>query len=522
LKAIADTDEDDLRRGLASLGAAEFLYEARLFPDLEYTFKHALTYEVAYGTLLHEQRCKLHRRIAEAIEWAYGTRLTEQFERLAHHYTEAGLAEQAIGYWQQAGQRAIERSANAEAIGLLERGLRLIETLPESPDRVQKEIALRVALGVALINRRGPKVPEVEQNYLRARALCEDVEDTQQLFPVVWGLWFCAQQRSELRHACELADQLLAIDQLANDSTLRIQAHHCQWASRFLRGELPAALEHTEQGMALYRADEHHTSTFAYGGHDPGVCSRNIGATVLWLLGYPDQALEWQDAAFALASELRHPETLTEALECGMQLSMFNRDRRTVRLKAEAVLEIATANKPLHYDMRATAARGWALVDQGEAEAGLALMPESVASLLEHHFAWTASYLSLVAMTWGRHGMAEEGLELVTEALTLTQRDDERWWEAELHRVKGELLLTNTPNTSAETEACFNQALDIARKQSARSLELRAATSLARLWQEQGNLKEARNLLAPIYDWFTEGFETRDLKDAKALLDELT
>jgi len=349
------------------------------------------------------------------------------------------------------------------------------------------------------------------------------VEDTQQLFPVVWGLWFGAQQRSELRHACELADQLLAIDQLANDSTLRIQAHHCQWASRFLLGELPTALEHAEHGMALYRADEHHTSTFTYGGHDPGVCSRVVGATVLWLLGYPEQASEWQEAAFALARELRHPESLAEALGSGMELSTFNRDGRTARLKAEALLEIPTANKPLAFDNRANAARGWALVDQGEIEVGLALMPDSVTSLLEYQFAWSAPYLSLVAMTWGRHGMAEEGLELVTEALTLTQRDDERWWEAELHRVKGELLLTNSPNTSGEaTEACFNQALDIARIQSARSLELRAATSLARLWQEQGKLKEARDLLAPIYDWFTEGFDTPDLKDAKALLDELS
>jgi len=522
LKFIADTTEEDLRRGLVNLGVAEFLYETRLFPDLEYTFKHALTYEVAYGSLLQDRRRELHGRIAEAIESVYATRIAEQLERLAHHYTEAGLAAQAVDYWQQAGRRAIERSADEEAIAHLDRGLNVLETLPESPDRIQKEIALRVALGVALINRKGPTVPEVEQNYLRARALCEEVEDTQQLFPVVWGLWFGAQQRSELRHACELADQLLAIDQLANDSTLRIQAHHCQWASRFLRGELPAALEHAKQGMALYRADEHHTSTFTYGGHDPGVCSRVVGATVLWLLGYPEQASEWQDAAFALASELRHPDTLVEALHFGMELSTFNRDSRTARLKAEALFEIHTANKPLALDNRANAARGWALVDQGEIEAGLALMSDSVASLLEHHFAWSAPYLSLVTMTWGRHGMAEEGLELVTKALTLMQRDDERWWEAELHRVKGVLLLTNTPNTSGEAEACFNQALDIARKQSARSLELRAATSLARLWQEQVKVKEARNLLAPIYDWFTEGFDTPDLKDAKALLGELS
>ncbi len=273
--------------------------------------------------------------------------------------------------------------------------------------------------------------------------------------------------------------------------------------------------------MALYRADEHHASTHTYGGHDPGVCSHNVGAIVLWLLGHPEQASERQDAAFALASELQHPETLAEALTFGMEISTFNRDGRTARLKAEAMLEIATTDKPLNFHIRANAVRGWALVDQGEVEAGLALMPDSVASLLED-FAWSAPYLSLVAMTWGRQRMVEEGLKLVTEALTLTQRDDERWWEAELHRVKGVLLLTNSPNTSGEeAEACFNRALDIARKQSARSLELRAATSLARLWQEQRKLQEARNLLAPIYDWFTEGFDTPDLKDTKALLDEL-
>ena len=257
LKAIADTEEDDLRRGLANLGAAEFLYELRLFPDLEYTFKHALTHEVAYGTLLQEQRRNLHHRIAEAIEAIYGVRLTEQFERLAHHYTEAGLAEQAIGYWQRAGQRAIERSANAEAIGLLERGLRLIETFPDSPDRMRKEIVFRVALGVPLMTKEGVTSSGAEENYLRARTLCEEVGDNAQLFPVLWGLWMGLQTRCQLRSACEIADQLLTVGRAEDDSTLRLQAHHCQWTSRFLRGELPAALEHAEQGAALYRVDEH-------------------------------------------------------------------------------------------------------------------------------------------------------------------------------------------------------------------------------------------------------------------------
>jgi class 3 adenylate cyclase/predicted ATPase len=522
LKAIADTDEDDLRRGLTNLGAAEFLYETRLFPDLEYTFKHALTYEVAYGTLLHEQRRELHWRIAEAIESVYAVRLSEQLERLAHHYTEAGLAAQAVDYWQQAGRRAIERSADEEAASLLDRGLKVLEALPESPNRIHKEIALRVPLGVALLSTAGTTSPEVEQNYARARALCEEVGDTEQLFPVIWGLWFGAQQRSELRHACELADDLLALDQLANDSELQLQAHHCQWASRFLCGELPAALEHIEHGMALYRVDEHHASTFTYGGHDPGVCSRTIGARVLWLMGYTEQARKQQDAALVLARKLEHSATLAEALDNAIVLSTLRRDSRAARQEAAALLEFAAANKLPEFANAVNMMLGWALVDQGEVVPEQAAMRESSALLLEHGIVWTGNIISLVAATWGCHGMTNEGLELVNEALALAQRDNISWSEAELHRVKGELLLARAPSSADQAEACFNQALDVARKQSARSLELRAATSLARLRQEQGKPEEARTLLAPVYDWFTEGFETADLRDAKMLLDELS
>ena len=523
LKAIADTGEDELRRGLTNLGAAEFLYETRLFPDLEYTFKHALTYEVAYGSLLQEQRRKLHHRIAEAIESLHGTRLTEQFERVAHHYTEAGLTEQAIGYWRQAGQRAIERSANAEAIGLLERGLRVIETLPESPDRVRKEIAFRVALGVPLMTKVGVESPEAEQNYLRARALCEEAGDNTQLFPVLWGLWMGLQTRAQLRRACEIADQLLTVSQRVDDSTLRLQAHHCQWTSRFQRGELAAALDHSKQGAALYRADQHHASTFTYGGHDPGVCSHNLGAIVLWLQGHAEQAREQQDAALALSSELGHPTTQFDTLTNDLTIWMFQRDARAVRRNAEAVLAfIGEEMKFMRNVEIANGARGWALADQGEVETGLALMREFTTPLLEHGVSWTGSVLSLMAPALARYGDAEEGLELANETLASAQRDNIRWWEAELHRVKGEILLARAPSASDEAEDFFNQALDIARGQNAKMLELRAATSLARLWQDQGKTGRARDLLAPTYGWFTEGFGTTDLKDAKALLEELS
>jgi class 3 adenylate cyclase/predicted ATPase len=525
LKAIADTGDDALRRGLANLGTAEFLYETHLFPDLEYTFKHALTHEVAYGTLLQEQRRGLHRRIAEAIEAIHGARLTENFERLAHHYTEAGLAVQAIGYWQQAGQRAIERSANTEAIGLLERGLRVIETLPESPDGIRREIAFRVALGVPLMTKKGVASPEAEQNYLRARALCEEVGDNTQLFPVLWGLWMGLQTRSQLHQACEIADQLLAVGRAVDDSTLRLQAHHCQWTSRFLRGELPAALEHTEQGMALYRPDEHHASANTYGGHDPGTCARNVGAFVLWLLGRPKQAQEWQDAAVALSRDLGHPLTLFDTLTNHLHLSVLQRDPGAILRNAEAVLNFPAGTeemKFMHNIEIANGARGCVLADRGEDEAGLALIRNTVTQMRDFGVSWTVSVLSLIATTLARHGDPQEALELVTETLASMQRDDARWWEAELHRVQGEILLTDGPNASDRAEACFQQALDVARNQEARSLELRAGTSLARLWLGQDKLGEARDLLAPIYGWFTEGFENTDLKDAKALLQEVS
>jgi predicted ATPase len=449
--------------------------------------------------------------------------LTEQFERLAHHYTEAGLAVQAIDYWQQAGQRAIERSANTEAIGLLERGLRVIETLAESPDSIRREIAFRVALGVPLMTKEGVASPEAEQNYLRARALCEQVGDNAQLFPVLWGLWMGLQTRSQLRPACDIADQLLEVGRAVDDSTLRLQAHHCQWTSRFLRGELPAALEYTEQGMALYRPDEHHASTLTYGGHDPGACSRNIGAFVLWLLGRPEQARERQDAAVALSRELGHPLTLFDSLTNDLSFCILQRDGRAVRQRAEAVLGFEGEEMNFMRNAEiAKGARGCILADQSQVETGLALIRDSVAPMVDDGVSWTAAVLSLMASALARHGDAQEGLELVTEALASAQRNDVRWWEAELHRVQGEIWLTRAPSDSDRAEACFRQALDVARNQEAKMLELRAGASLARLWQAQDRPSDARELLAPIYGWFTEGFDTADLKDAKALLQKLS
>ncbi len=440
-------------------------------------------------------------------------------ELIAHHYTEAAITEPALDYWLRAGKRAVERCAYVEASTHLQRGLALVESLPEGEPRIRKEITFRVALGVPLIDVAGTTSPEVAENYSRAQALCEEVEETEQLFPVLWGLWYHHMSSFQVRRACGLADRLLEVGLERNDEALRLEAHHCQWASRFLVGELGAALEHAEQGIQLYRAEDHHALAFTYGGHDPGVCARNLSALSLWLLGYPEQAGERSDTALGLVQKLGHSGTLAQATNMRLRLSMFQRDKHALAQHAETLLKLTQRGED--HDSVANAARGWAKFEEGKREAGLAIMRELVNSKVWQN-PFNTSLISLMATALGQHGDVDEGLELVNELLRLSQRDDVHWWEAELRRVKGELLLVGTPDDPGSAEGCFKQAIEIAQLQNAKSLELRAAVSLARLWQDRGKVGEARDLLAPVFEWFTEGFDTADLNDAKSLIESLS
>ncbi len=522
LQVIADLPEEDLRRSLANLQAAEFLYETRLFPDLEYTFKHALTHEVAYGSLLQERRQTCHRRIAEAIESIYAGRLVEQFERLAHHCTEAGLTEQAVGYWQQAGQRAVERSANTEAIAHLTKGLELLDTLPETAEQSQRELTLQITLGVPLQAIKGPGSPEVERTYGRARELCRQVKNAPELFPASWGLWRFHVARANFRAAHELAEELLDLAQSRQDPALVLQAHHAQWATLFDLGEFGAAQEHTKQGIALYSRQEHHTQAYLFGGHDPCVCGQGHAALILWSLGYPDQAAESSLDALTLAEELSHPISLAHALRYALKVRLYRREARVVQERADALLELAAEQNFVDYSALGAFMQGWAQTQHGQSEAGLAGMRQGLATgRAAGSRAEEVNLLAALAETLGKTGAAEEGLRLLNQALAAGADGGMTYWEAELHRLKGELLLSQSAGNSTEAEASYNQAIAVARRQQAKSLELRAATSLARLWQGQRKHAEARELLEPVYDWFTEGFDTPDLIEAKVLLDEL-
>jgi predicted ATPase len=524
LQAVAALPEAALHTALAQLQAAEFLYEMRLFPERAYTFKHALTQQVAYQSLLTSTRQQVHQQIAQVFESHFAETATTQPELLAHHYTEAGCPEPAVAYWQRAGQRAVERSAYAEAISHLSKGLEVLKTLPDIPERARQELDLQIVLGPALIVTQGPGSPAVEQVYARAQELCQQMGKTPQLFPVLWGLWRFYNNRGEYQRARALGERLLSLAQQVCDAALLLEAHHALWATLFWSGEFAAARAHLEQGRALYDPQQHRSHALLYGGHDPGVCCLSHGAWSLWILGYPDQALQSVREALTLAHELTHPHSLAIALFFATTLHQSRREPQAAHERAEACVVLADEQGFAQELARATVMRGWALAAQGQGAEGMAQMRQGLAAYGTTGAVSARPYfLALLAEAYGSIGQTAEGLALLAEALATVDRTGERGWEAELHRLKGEILLApaGEKQQAQEAEACFHQALDVARHQRAKSWELRTAMSLSRLWQQQGKRAAARQVLAEVYGWFTEGFDTPDLQEAKALLDAL-
>jgi len=522
LRAVSGLNEAMLQHELRRLVEGELVYQRGVPPQATYLFKHALVQDAAYESLLRSTRQGYHRRIAEVLEERFRETADVPPELLAHHFTGAGLNEQAVDYWYQAGQRASGRSAHVEAIAHLTNGLELVRILSETPAHTQYELLLLTTLGPALMATKGYAAPEVEETYMRARALCQQAGETPQVFPVFFGLWIYYGVRAETRQAKELAEHLLHLAHRFQNPSLLLQAHHTLWMTLFSLGELDAVREHCEQGIALYTPSQHHADTYHYGGHDPGVCCRGFAARTLWLLGYPDQALQRNDEMLALAQELSHPLSLVQALGWAAWVHQFRREKHLIPERVEAVMRLATEHGFPYWQAQGQIMDGWIRTAQEQQEEGLEWMHQGLASLQasgsEMLRPW---YLSLMADAYGQSGQVAEGLRTLVEALALVEKHEVRLWEAELYRLKGELLRQSSTDNVTEAESCFHRAISIAQNQSAKSWELRAATSLARLWQSQGRRDEARELLAPVYDWFTEGFDTADLIEAKALLDEL-
>jgi predicted ATPase len=521
LQAVSPWDEATLQQGLHQLVAAEFLYQQGLPPQATYRFKHALIQDAAYQSLLRSTRQRHHQRIARVLEAHFPEICETQPEIVAQHYTAAGCHEQAVPYWQRAGQQASDRSAYLEAVSHVTTGIELLKSLPETPEHTQQALTLYVALGMALQIAKGTAAPEVEHAYTRARELCQQVGETPELVPVLFGLWRFYLVRPQLHTGRELGDTLLRLAQQAHDPTLAVLAHDALGWTWFNLGAVPAARTHLAAGIALYTPDQHRALVFRT-GHDPGVFCRTYAALTLWLLGYPAQALTRLHEALALAHELSHPFSLAWARCVAAWVSQLRRDVPAVHTQAEAAVALSTEQGFPLWAALGTILRGWALAMQAQDEEGMVQIRQGIAARRATGAALTIPYFcTVLADVCNRLGHTEEGLQALAEAHTLVEQHEERWWEAEVCRLRGVVLLRQPGTPPAEAEAWLQRALDVARRQEARSLELRAAMSLSRLWQSQGKRAEAQELLAPLYGWFTEGFDTADLQEARALLEAL-
>jgi class 3 adenylate cyclase/predicted ATPase len=521
LQVVSQLDEVTLQRELSRLVEAEIVYQRGVPPQAYYFFKHALIQDTAYESLLKSTRQQYHRQIAHVLEAQFPETAETQPELLARHYTEAGLTGQAVAYWYKAGQRASERSAHVEAIAHLRQGLQLLQTLPETPERRQQQVDMSIALGASLIATKGYAAPEVGETYTYARQLCQSLEDPYQLSLVLRGLWSYYLMRAELQTAHTLGEQLLTLAQQAQDTVLLVAAHRALGTTLFFLGTAASAHTHLAQGMALYNDQQHRAQAFLY-GENAGVVCRSHAAWTLWSLGYSDQGLARNEEALTLAQHIVHPPSLSYALGMAILFHQFRREVRVTKERAKAVINLSKEQGFAQWMALGAILHGWALVQQGQVKEGIEQINQG---FMNYHATGAETgrpyWLALLAEAYGIRGQPEAGLTVLTEALTLAETTGERWYEPELYRLKGELLLHQLSDNHPEAESCFHHALDIARTQQAKSFELRTATSLARLWQSQGKREEARQVLGDVYGWFTEGFDTADLREAKALLDEL-
>ena len=460
----------------------------------------------------------MHRRVSAALEEHFADLVERQPELLARHLTAAGNTERAVDQWLKAGQYAAERSAHLEAIRHFDRGLATLPALPEGWPRDQREIELQLARGLSLFTTEGFSARGATEIYTRACELAEQRGDLRQRFMAVYGLWQSANGGGRTLECRKFSDRLLQLTEGTGDHGLYLQAHHSAWSTCLYAGEPAAARSHSEIGRQLYDPEQHRSHRLLYGGHDPGACARYIGAQAQWLLGYPKEALALAEEAVALAERLAHPFSLELALLWNALLRLERREPELALQRLDAA-ETLAAEQRLGFLYEPRFARGAALSAQGALEEAVACLGEGLASRLGA-LTFRPFGLASLAEALTRQGDFDAALEAARGGQRLQEGTDQRRWESELHRLEGAALFGL--NRLEEGQNAFEEALRIARRQQAKSYELRAATGLARLWGEQNRRAEAHNLLAPVYGWFTEGFDTADLKEAKALLDELT
>jgi class 3 adenylate cyclase/predicted ATPase/DNA polymerase III delta prime subunit len=519
IEPVAQHPERELQAALDQLDEAGLLFCRGTPPQATYLFKHALVQDAAYSTLLRGRRQELHGRVAAALEAHFADLVERQPELLAHHLTAAGATERAVDQWLKAGRHAAARLAYVEAIAHLNRGLGLLHSIPESPVRNGREIELQLALGFCLFTAKGAVA--AKPAYTRALELAESSGEPQQRFEALYGAWQSTRDSVSggIAAARSLSERLLRMAEPEGDDGLRLQAHHSGWTTRLHAGDPAKTREHADAGRLLYDPEKHASHRLVYGGHDPGVCAQLSGALAEWLLGYPDKALASIAEGLALAERIAHPFTLGLALLQSSEVYLNLREPERALRQLDAA-EAVAAEQRLSLMSEPGMLRGAALLEQSAVDEAIARIREGVAKWTGLGRTKDLPYgLAFLAEGLARHGDRAAALAALREGLEIADATGEHKWDAELHRVTGTVLLAE--NKLDEGQAALQEAIRIAQAQHAKSLELRAVRDLTRLWGEQGRRAEARDLLAPVYGWFTEGFDTADLKEAKALLDEL-
>ncbi|HMD62613.1 MAG TPA: AAA family ATPase [Stellaceae bacterium] len=512
LHAVSRLLKDELQTSLARLVASELVFQRGNPPDAVYTFKHALVQDAAHGSLLRSSRQQLHAQIAEALEAHSPDLMDSQPELFAQHYAEAGLVEKSVAYWSKAGHRSAARSAMAEAAAQLQKGLDQLALLPDEFERQRRELQFRVALGAALRSVKGQAAPETGQAYARARELWEQLGSPSEFLQAPYGQSAHHAFRGEIDLAQRLNERLLNLSRQRNDSAGLILGDLSSARNLMLIGRFASSRSHLEEALALYDPISHHSLVHQAGIH-PHEALRAILGIVLFCLGFPEQALAQSNAAIAEARSLAHPPSLAGSLVFGSLLLSLGGENIVLGGRADEVVAVATEQGFPHWRAEGTIYRGWVKVNNGDTAEGISLLRSgSSASRATGAVVWMPYHIALLARACEIAGQVNEALALLDQALEIVARTGERWFAAELNRHKGQLLLRQGHAEAAEV--LYRKALSIAEEQQAKLWELRAAVSLARLRRDQGRHAEARDLLAPVYGWFTEGFDTPDLKEA--------
>jgi predicted ATPase len=518
LAAIIGYDDARLNAALQQLEESELVFRRGAIPEASYTFKHALVRDAAYQSLLKSRRQQFHAKIAATLEAQFPETIDSEPETLAHHYTGAGYPERAAPFWLKAGRQAQKRSANREAIAHLERGLELIATLPNSENRLRQEIEFQTALGVTKMAAKGFGSPEVLEAFSKARILSEELGDNNRLFNALCGEASYHMISGNLHASDDLGQRCLELASASDDRALLLEAHHRQWATKHFLGDYAGAKRHFDYGLATYDPEQHHPLTYLYTGHDPGVCCRNYSAETLWIRGFPDQALTRVREAVALADRVAHPFSRVLAQQTSSHVHLLRREPEEARRWLE---KWRTMSDEFGFILSNSVGRfqiGWALAEEGRAAEAVIEMRAGIAAITATGAAMGMPFLlCLLARACGAAGEITEGLKMVEQALGIAQ-SGARCYLAELLRTKGELLILQNPCGDA-AEGWIKEAITLARDEGTKSLELRAATSLARFYRAKGRDREARDLLSRIYNWFAEGLNTLDLRDAKEFLE---